>query len=137
MKLKLVLLSLVLLIGLVLFMFLYQKSSTVKISSKKLSTIFVNDTIINLGKIVLNEKKDVPVRITNTGETLLLIESISSSCSCAEAPGKYPPIAPNQTVPVNIEVKPNVLGIFIQKVFITCNAVNSPVSIIIKGNVEI
>ena len=96
----------------------------------------IDPVLIDLGIIQAGTEYDVPIKLKNVGEASLHIERVGASCNCMESPKTYLPIPPRDTVLIHIKVTPDFSGFYLEKVFIFCNSEDSPLPVVIRGNVE-
>lgn len=89
-----------------------------------------------MGTIQYGEKTEVSVNITNTGESILVVEEISANCNCVTNTKKYPQILPDSTKKIRFQVTPDTPGSYFKKVFVFCNSKDSPFLILVKGMAE-
>lgn len=76
-------------------------------------------------------------KFTNTGNEPLIITNCQGSCGCTVPQCPREPIAPGASSVVKVKYDSQRLGPINKSVTITCNAINSPSTIIrIKGNIN-
>lgn len=95
----------------------------------------VEPVMLDLGTIQSGNEYDVPITLKNIGASSLFIESISTSCNCMDS-NIYLPIPSGKTKTIHIKLIPDFTGFYTERVFINCNTENSPLLVVIKGNVE-
>jgi hypothetical protein len=70
---------------------------------RKAAHINLNKSVIDMGNMKSGEIKNLPITISNTGKTPLLIRRIESDCSCALLKLKTRAIAPGESLKVYVK----------------------------------
>lgn len=93
------------------------------------------ETTYDFGKIEENSEGVVEFEFKNTGKDALIITNVSSSCGCTVPTYPKEPIEKNKTGVIKVKYDTKRIGIFTKSVKVFSNAKNSPVKLIIKGEV--
>lgn len=97
--------------------------------------IVISNKIINVG----NTKHNVPVEanfeIINKGTNPLIITDITTDCNCTVPNWDHDPIMPNNITLIRLVYNGYTPGYFQKKAYVTCNTQNSPVVLVLRGNV--
>lgn len=97
------------------------------------TSIKIDKTIIDLGKINIGEKKIAKFKIKNTGKKSLLIENIEPDCYCTIPEWDKLPIEPNNSTIVEVHVVKEFEGIFQQVVTLHCNTKEKKHLLVVRG----
>jgi hypothetical protein len=98
-----------------------------------MTKIVFDSTIIDVGSIQLGSEKKGTFHIKNTGNNILIIHDINTSCGCTKADFEKAPIKPNNQSKIKITIKPDEVGIFQKSITVYCNTADSPYKLTIKG----
>lgn len=90
----------------------------------------------NLGTINYGEKAEAAFTLKNTGKSPLLIQTVNTSCGCTVVDWEKSPIMPHDSSVIKVVYDSKIVGSFSKDIFVLMNTQNSPVRLIIKGNVE-
>ena len=104
--------------------------------AKEYTTIKLNKSELDLGTCTEGLLYKDTVRITNTGDTDLIIDKVYSSCDCTTVEWENKQVKPQQFIDLYITFKAEEPGDFERYVTIDCNVSDSPVEIPIKGYVK-
>ncbi|MDR1005448.1 MAG: DUF1573 domain-containing protein [Bacteroidales bacterium] len=72
----------------------------------------------------------------NVGKTPLILDNARSSCGCTVPSWSKEPLMPGQSASITVKYNTNNVGPINKQVTVTSNAVNSKVTLHIKGKVE-
>ena len=97
------------------------------------TTVSVDQTEKNLGKFPYSQKQEYTFLLTNTGNSVLVVQDVITSCGCTKAEYRKEPVRPGDTLEVKVIYEADAAGYFDKVVTIYCNAENSPISLRIKG----
>lgn len=100
------------------------------------TSISLDSTEIDLGSFGLRESITRNVLISNTGSELLVINDVTTSCSCTEVEYSREPVRPGQRTEITVRYNPDEKGFFSKTISIYSNAGGSPTTITIRGTVE-
>ena len=104
-------------------------------SGKKPEMIF-SKTDYNYGAIDYNGNGTYEFVFKNTGKVPLIIKRVDSSCGCTTPEWSKEPIKPKGKGKIVVKYDTKRIGSFIKSVKIYSNAKNSPVELIIRGEVK-
>ena len=116
---------------------LYLDLITGKESTKKTSTttrVKVNQTTIDFGGFPKTEKQERTFILTNTGNQLLVIQDVTTSCGCTKVEYKKEPVRPGATLELKVIYEAEQAEHFNKAIMVYCNADNSPLRLTVKGN---
>ena len=96
----------------------------------------VDRTDHNFGSFSMAEKQECTFRLTNTGNSLLAIQDVTTSCGCTKVEYRKEPVRPGESIELKVSYEAEESGRFIKTVTVHCNAKDSPIRLRIKGIVE-
>ena len=102
-------------------------------SKKRLTTVSINSTVIDFGSFPQSEKQERSFILTNTGNGLLVIQDIVTSCGCTKVEYSKEPVRPGETLEVKVIYEAEQAEHFNKTVTVYCNADNSPLRLAVKG----
>ena len=102
-------------------------------SKKRLTTVSINSTVIDFGSFPKEEKQERSFILTNTGNGLLVIQDIVTSCGCTKVEYSKEPVRPGETLEVKVIYEAEQAEHFNKTVTVYCNADNSPFRLAVKG----
>ena len=105
-------------------------------SKKRLTTVSINSTVIDFGSFPKEEKQERSFILTNTGKGLLVIQDIVTSCGCTKVEYSKEPVRPGERLEVKVIYEAEQAEHFNKTVTVYCNAKNSPLRLMVKGDVE-
>jgi len=100
------------------------------------SKIEFENPVFDFGKIALGSDGTCVFKFTNTSEENLLINVVRTSCGCTNPEWPKDPIEPGKTGEITVKYNTQIMGRFQKSITVFSNAVNSPVKLLIKGEVE-
>ena len=103
--------------------------------TKEYTTINLNKSELDLGTCTEGLSYKDTVRITNTGDTDLIIDNIYSSCECTTVECETKEVKPQHYLELYITFKAEEQGDFERYITIDCNVNDSPIEIPIRGHV--
>ncbi|HHW59512.1 MAG: DUF1573 domain-containing protein [Bacteroidales bacterium] len=92
-------------------------------------------TTHDFGKIKITDIVSVDFTIKNIGKAPLFLSEPRSTCGCTVASYPKEPIMPGQSNKISITFEPEKEGPFTKQITIFSNAENSPITLVIKGEV--
>ena len=104
------------------------------LASVKDSIIF-EKTVYDYGNINQGDDGNCEFMFTNKGENPLILSNVRASCGCTVPDWPQEPILPGNTGIINVRYNTAIIGSFSKSVTVISNAGNSPVILMIKGNV--
>ena len=105
-------------------------------SKERVTTVSINSTVIDFGSFPKEEKQERSFILTNTGKGLLVIQDIVTSCGCTKVEYSKEPVRPGETLEVKVIYEAEQAEHFNKTVTVYCNAKNSPLRLMVKGDVE-
>lgn len=98
--------------------------------------VSVDRTVIDLGSFPQSETQEGSFTLTNTGDALLVIQDIVTSCGCTKVEYSKEPVRPGGTLEVKVIYEAENAEHFNKTVTVYCNAENSPLRLTIKGTAK-
>jgi hypothetical protein len=98
--------------------------------------VVVKNKIINVGETPHYKPVEGDFQIVNKGPNPLIISDITTDCNCTTSDWDNKPIPPSHVTSIRLVYNGSTPGYFQKKAFVTCNVVNSPIILILRGNVE-
>ncbi len=102
-------------------------------SSEHTTQVSVNQTELDFGTFPKEEKQERSFVLTNTGNGLLVIQDIVTSCGCTKVEHDKKPARPGETLEVKVIYEAEQAEHFNKTVTMYCNAENSPLRLAVKG----
>ena len=102
--------------------------------SGHITSVSVNQPVIDFGTFSKEEKREASFLLTNTGKGLLVIHDITTSCGCTRVTYSKEPVRPNGTLEVKVTYEAEQAEYINKSILVYCNAENSPLRLTIKGN---
>lgn len=100
------------------------------------SKIEFESTTFNFGKIPYGSDGTCDFKFTNTSREMLIINTVKTSCGCTNPQWPKDPIEPGKTGEIKVKYNTQIHGTFEKSIRVFCNAANSPVKLLIKGEVQ-
>lgn len=98
------------------------------------TTVAVNQTTIDFGSFPQPKKQERSFVLTNTGNQLLVIQDVTTSCGCTKVEYSKEPVRPGGTLVLKVIYEAEQAEHFNKAITVYCNAENSPLRLTIKGN---
>ena len=98
------------------------------------TTVAVNQTTIDFGSFQKTEKQERSFVLINTGNQLLVIQDVTTSCGCTKVDYSNEPVRPSGTLELKVIYEAEQAEHFNKAITVYCNAENSPLRLTIKGN---
>lgn len=119
----------------ILFWYIFTDTNTLSASAQP-TVIKTERDSVDLGIVKYGEKKHAVFKITNRGDSPLIIRDVRTSCGCTNASWDKRPVKPGKTTELSVVFEPNSLGKFIKSIDILCNIPEKVYSLKIIGQVE-
>ena len=100
------------------------------------TTVVVNQSTIDFGSFPKTEKQERTFVLTNTGNQLLVIQDVTTSCGCTKVEYKKEPVRPGATLELKVIYEAEQAEHFNKAITVYCNADNSPLRLSVKGRAE-
>ena len=97
------------------------------------TSVSVNQTVLDLGSFPQSEKQEKNFVLTNTGKGLLVIQDIVTSCGCTKVEYTKEPVRPGGTLEVKVTYEAEQAEYFNKTITVYCNAKDSPLRLTVKG----
>jgi len=104
--------------------------------SKANSKIKFETTTWDFGKIPFGSDGTCVFRFSNASKNPLLINVVRTSCGCTNPEWPKDPVEPGKTGEIKVKYNTQIVGSFQKSITVFSNAVNSPVKLLIKGEVQ-
>lgn len=72
--------------------------------------------------------------MTNTGNQVLVIQDVTTSCGCTKVEYSKKPVRPGASLELKVIYEAEQAEHFNKAITVYCNAVNSPLRLTVKGN---
>jgi hypothetical protein len=100
------------------------------------SKIEFENTTFDFGKIAFGSDGECVFRFTNTSNEALIINSVKTTCGCTNPKWPKDPVDPGKSGEIKVKYDTQIQGRFQKGITVFCNAANSPVKLLIKGEVQ-
>lgn len=97
--------------------------------------IYFEHSTYDFGKIKEDSKGLFDIAFKNIGDSAIVVNKVRSSCGCTIPSWPRKPIEPGEEGVIKVQYNTSLTGSFMKSVRIYSNAANSPVKLIVKGNV--
>lgn len=105
--------------------------------SKQIKTrVDVDKTSVSMGNFGWQEEQKAVFALKNTGDNLLVIQDVTTSCGCTTVAYSREPVQPGGEATLKVAYKAEHPGYFKKTITVHCNAEPSPVKLTITGNAE-
>ncbi|MBQ3610059.1 MAG: DUF1573 domain-containing protein [Bacteroidaceae bacterium] len=105
-------------------------------SSTTQTQVSVSQTVVDFGKFPMHEKKEHSFALINTGNNVLAVQDVITSCGCTKAEYSKEPVRPGGTLEVKVIYEADEPGRFNKSITVYCNAEKSPLQLTIRGLAE-
>ena len=96
--------------------------------------VSANQTTIDFGSFPQSEKQERSFVLTNTGNQVLVIQDVTTSCGCTKVEYSKEPVRPGASLELKVIYEAEQAEHFNKAITVYCNAENSPLRLTIKGN---
>jgi len=104
--------------------------------SEQTTQVSISQTVLDFGSFPKEEKQERSFVLTNTGNGLLMMQDIITSCGCTKVEYPKEPARPGETLEVKVTYEAEEAGYFSKKITVYCNAENSPLRLTVKGTAK-
>jgi len=105
-------------------------------SSRQTTQLSVNQIELDFGTFPKEEKQERSFVLTNTGDGLLVIQDIVTSCGCTKVEYSKEPVRPGGTLEVKVIYEAEQAEYFNKTITVYCNTESSPLRLTVKGNAK-
>ena len=95
-----------------------------------------DNRVADLGEIFIGTEKKVSFNLINKGANLLVIDDIKTTCGCTQVEYNHKPVAPKDSIKIEVTFKAEEVGRFSKAITVYCNDKQSPFRIRIRGLVK-
>lgn len=121
---------------LIILFFVITVSAMLNAQSQSADSVVFVKTMHDYGTISPESDGSYEFKFTNKGKAPLLINNVQTSCGCTVPEWPREPIQAGATGSIKVKYDTNRGGAFTKTISVYSNAVNSPVVLTIKGNVQ-
>ena len=100
------------------------------------TTVSLDTTTLSLGKFPWQEEQQATFTLKNTGDELLVIHDVVTSCGCLQVDYSQEPVRPGKEAVLHLTYKADYAGYVSKTVQVYCNAKGSPVKFWVEGEAE-
>lgn len=100
------------------------------------TTAMCSNTIIDMGKFDWRQEQKTIFTLTNTGNSLLFVTDVITSCGCTTVDYCKEPVRPGNSVELKVRYKADHPEHFNKTITVYCNAATSPLKLRITGSAE-
>jgi len=104
--------------------------------SEQTTQVSISQTVLDFGSFPKEEKQERSFVLTNTGNGLLMMQDIITSCGCTKVEYPKEPARPGETLEVKVTYEAEEAGYFSKKITVYCNTENSPLRLTVKGTAK-
>ncbi|MCF8360957.1 MAG: DUF1573 domain-containing protein [Prolixibacteraceae bacterium] len=119
----------------IFFLILFFPGCQTTCHSGKTTFIKIGQSEVNMGTLAYKEPCCVDIPFQNTGEQALIIYNIETSCGCTVAGWNRKPVKPGDNGTITLTYDSEFPGFFRKTITVFYNGVNSPDTILLKGEV--
>ena len=119
-----------------LYLKIIQGKGTDMEPAKPMTTVSINPNSANMGTFDWQQEQTATFTLTNTGDKLLAIEMIDTSCGCITVDYKQEPVRPGDSVTLHVTYKAEQPEYFSKTVTVYCNAKGAPIRLTVSGNAK-
>ena len=105
-------------------------------SNEKYTTVSIDSTVMDFGCFPMSEKQERSFVLTNTGNNLLVIQDIVTSCGCTKVEYSKEPVRPGGTLKVKVIYEAEQAEHFNKTAMVFCNSKSSPIRLVVKGSAK-
>jgi hypothetical protein len=105
-------------------------------SNEKYTTVSIDSTVMDFGSFPKTKKQERSFLLTNTGNNLLVIQDIVTSCGCTKVEYSKEPVRPSESLEVKVIYEAEKSEHFNKTVTVYCNSRISPIRFHVKGNAK-
>lgn len=119
-----------------LYLKIIQGKDTDMEPAKPMTTVSINQNSADMGTFDWQQEQTATFTLTNTGDKLLAIEMIDTSCGCITVDYKQEPVHPGDSVTLHVTYKAEQPEYFSKTVTVYCNAEGAPIRLTVSGNAK-
>lgn len=105
-------------------------------TANPITTVSIDRTSINMDKFDWQQEQTATFTLTNTGDKLLAIEMVDTSCGCITVNYKQEPVRPGGSVTLYVTYKADQPEYFSKTITVYCNAEEAPLRLTVSGNAK-
>lgn len=110
--------------------------SIVSLKKNRQTEVSFDKKYMDMGTFDWKHEQSIYVYITNTGDELLYLEEVSTSCGCAIVEYPKEPVKPSESVTLKVKYVAEHPGYFNKNLTVYCNAKKSPFQLNLIGTAE-
>ena len=104
--------------------------------TETITQVSVNQTEIDFDTFPKTEKQERSFVLTNTGNQLLVVHDVVTSCGCTKVEYSKQPVRPGETLELKVIYEAEDTGHFNKSIKVYCNVENSPLRLKVRGSAE-
>ncbi len=103
---------------------------------KKMTEVSVSNSFIDIGEFSWEKAKHCIFTLYNTGENMLVIDDVVTSCGCTSVEYSKEPVSPGKSLDIIVTYKADHPEHFNKTITVYCNSSASPLRLKIMGNAK-
>ena len=104
------------------------------VSSMMKTSVVSDKTVIDLGDVPWKEVQTATFELKNTGENLLVLHDVDTSCGCVKVEYSKEPVRPGKMLIITVTYTAEHPEQINKTISLHCNVENSPIPLQIRGN---
>lgn len=105
-------------------------------SKQVVTKVNVDKTSVSMGNFNWQEEQKATFTLKNTGDKLLVIQDVATSCGCTTVSYSKEPVQPGKEATLEVAYKAERPEHFAKTITVYCNAEHSPLTLSISGDAE-
>lgn len=105
-------------------------------SKQVVTKVNVDKTSVSMGNFNWQEEQKATFTLKNTGDKLLVIQDVATSCGCTTVSYSKEPVQPGKETTLEVAYKADRPEHFAKTITVYCNAEHSPLTLKISGDAE-
>ncbi len=105
-------------------------------NTQPFTKIQTEETSWDFGTFPKNQRQEKTFLIKNTGDRMLVIQKVVTSCGCVKVEYDKEPLKPGQTLGIKMVFRAEQAGRFNKNIQVHCNIAKSPLRFFISGNAD-
>lgn len=103
---------------------------------KKMTEVSVSNSFIDIGEFSWEKAQHCIFTLYNTGENMLVIDDVVTSCGCTSVEYSKEPVSPGKSLDIIVTYKADHPEHFNKTITVYCNSSASPLRLKIMGNAK-
>lgn len=110
--------------------------NTVSSSESPVTKVSVEEPVKDFGTFPMEQKQEHTFRLTNTGDRLLIVHDVITSCGCTQVEYKKEPVRPGDTLELKVTYEADEAAHFHKSLKVYCNVENAPLQLAVTGTAQ-